>query len=376
LWKSSNFNMSSSKLLPLFARFGVQHVTGAVNSVLRTGTGNTTVSSLVTRQSESFMTFARASVRLSPNHSVPVWNEAQMQPAAGSEAAAWGNLFLPQHPSRKERKPRLPEEIPPAEPRPATEKSKRCGAIAVKLGMTRTWDSYGAMVPLTALWIDDCQVIQTKTEINEGYNALQVGTGYRKPKNTSKAKQGHFDAAGTSIKRKLWEFKTSPDGLMPPGTEIRASHFVAGQYVDLTGVTKGKGFAGVMKRWGFKGQPASHGNTKAHRKMGSTGGCQDPGKVFKGKKMPGKMGNKQRTVQSCWVYKIDPEKNVIFVKGQVPGNKGCFVMIKDALRKPPAAGSVPFPTAFLEEGKESWADVEPTIGTPDKDPYIIYRRKN
>lgn len=153
-------------------------------------------------------------------------------------------------------------------------RTRRSGLIAVKVGMTQEWDHWGARIPLTILWVDDCQVVQVKTPETEGYFALQLGCGAKRPKQVPATLRGHFDAAGIPIKRKVAEFRVSPDAVLPVGYTFLASHFVAGQYVDITGTTIGKGFQGVMKRWGFAGQPASHGNSLAHRSAGSTGGCQ------------------------------------------------------------------------------------------------------
>ena len=232
------------------------------------------------------------------------------------------------------------------------EARRRTGAVAIKAGMTCDWDARGTRIPLTVLWIDDCEVVAAKTSSGaDGYDAVQVGYGSRKPKQVTKAELGYFVRRKTNIKRALCEFRTSADGVLAPGTAITAAHFAAGQYVDVQGVTKGKGFQGPMKRWGFSGQPASHGNTKKHRAHGSIGQCQDPGRVFKGKKMAGRMGGRTRTVQSAYVYKVDTEKNLVYVKGQVPGNAGMAVKIRDSLRKPPAldGSEVPFPTAVAGE---------------------------
>jgi len=224
---------------------------------------------------------------------------------------------------------------------------RRTGAIAIKAGMTCDWDARGKRTPLTVLWLDDVTVVKTKrADGPDGYNAVQLGYGSKRAKQVSKAELGHFVASGSAIKRALGEFRVSSCGLLEPGTKITAAHFTAGQYVDVQGTTKGKGFQGPMKRWGFSGQPASHGNTKKHRAHGSIGQCQDPGRVFKGKKMAGRMGGRTRTVQSVYVYKVDTEKSLIYLKGQIPGNAGTAVRIKDALRKPPKLGEeVPMPTA-------------------------------
>jgi len=221
----------------------------------------------------------------------------------------------------------------PLEPRPWSPDSRRCGVVAVKCGMMSLWDKWGVRRPITVLWIDECHVTQMKTEEKHGFNSLQVGIGSKKKKQVPRALLGHYAKQQVPIKRKLAEFQVTRDALLPVGTEINAAHFVAGQHVDVTGTTIGKGFQGPMKRHGFKGLPATHGVSLAHRSHGSTGQCQDPGKVFKGKKMAGQMGNDRRTVQNVMVYQVDPSRNLLYVVGQVPGHKGNFVLVKDAIRK-------------------------------------------
>ena len=180
------------------------------------------------------------------------------------------------------------------------------------------------------------QVTQRKLDKSAaGVFSLQVGAGSKKPKQLSAALRGHFEAQGVPLKREVAEFRVSEDALLPVGTVLGASHFVAGQHVDVRGFTIGKGFQGPMKRWGFSGLPATHGTTKKHRAHGSIGNSQDPGRVWKGKKMAGRMGNRKRTVQSVFVYKVDPARNLLYVKGQVPGKAGLFLEVRDALRKPP-----------------------------------------
>lgn len=244
----------------------------------------------------------------------------------------------------------------------AAQRPRRSGLIAIKAGMTQEWDHWGARIPLTVLWVDDCQVVQVKTDDVEGYLALQLGAGARRPKHLPASLRGHFAASGVPLKRKLAEFRVSPNCMLPTGFTLSASHFVAGQYVDVTGTTIGKGFQGVMKKWGFAGQPASHGNSLAHRVPGSTGSCQDPGKVFKGKKMPGRMGGERRTVQNCLVWRVDPERNLIYVRGQVPGHKGNFVLVRDSVRKLLDA-QPPLPIPSVGAGEVGAVTVAPRVGT-------------
>jgi large subunit ribosomal protein L3 len=186
-------------------------------------------------------------------------------------------------------------------------------------------------------------VVQVKTVEKEGLDALQIGAGSRKPKQVSSPLAGHFKWAEVPIKRRLAQFTVTRDALLPVGTPLFASHLVAGQYVDVSGTSIGKGFAGGMKRWNFQGQGASHGNSVSHRAIGSTGNRQDPGKVFKGKKMPGRLGGTRCTVQSLLVYKVDAARGLVYVKGHVPGHSGSFIEVRDALREAPPA-TQPFPT--------------------------------
>ncbi|MCW9034291.1 MAG: 50S ribosomal protein L3 [Rhodospirillales bacterium] len=221
----------------------------------------------------------------------------------------------------------------------------RSGLIAQKLGMSRVFEESGRNLPVTVLKVDNCQVIANRTEETDGYTAIQLGVGTAKVKNVSKPMRGHFAKAKVEPKRKLVEFRVSADALVEVGAEITADHFVAGQHVDVTGTSIGKGFAGAMKRHNFSGLRASHGVSISHRSHGSTGQCQDPGKVFKGKKMAGHMGAERVTVQNLQVVSTDAERGLIMVRGSIPGSKGGYVLIKDAVkRKMP--GDLPFPAAL------------------------------
>ena len=221
----------------------------------------------------------------------------------------------------------------------------RTGLIARKVGMSRVFKDDGTHVPVTVFDIGGCQVVAQKTAERDGYNALQLGWGMAKVKNVTKAMRGHYTKAKVEPKRKLTEFRVSEDGLVDVGTELSAAHFVTGQFVDVTGTSIGKGFAGVIKRHNFSGLGASHGVSVSHRSQGSTGQCQDPGKVFKGKKMAGQMGNVTITTQNLEVVGTDPERGLILVKGAVPGARDGYVRIADAVKKLPPDG-LPFPCAI------------------------------
>jgi len=214
---------------------------------------------------------------------------------------------------------------------------RRTGALAVKVGMLGTWDETGRRHALTVLHVDQCRVVQVKRPERDGYAALQLGAGAVKPERATKARRGHAAAHGgpdRPLFGELQEFRVSPDQLLASGTPIDATHFAVGQFVDVRGTTKGKGFQGPMKRWNFGGQRATHGVSKTHRAHGSMGGCQDPGRVFPGKKMAGRMGGRNRTAQNLVVHAVDEERSLVFVRGAVPGAKGKWVRVTDAVKKP------------------------------------------
>ena len=221
----------------------------------------------------------------------------------------------------------------------------RSGVIAKKMGMTQIFTEQGERIPVTVLQLDECQVIAHRTEEENGYTALQLGAGLAKTKNVSRAERGHFAKSKVEPKRKLAEFRVSPENLIEVGAEITADHYLEGQLIDVTATSIGKGFAGGMKRHGFGGLRASHGVSISHRSHGSTGQCQDPGKVFKGKKMAGHMGATQVTTQNLKVAKIDKERGLVLVRGAVPGSKGAWVLIKDAVKRK-APDGIPTPGAF------------------------------
>ncbi len=221
----------------------------------------------------------------------------------------------------------------------------RSGVIAKKMGMTRLFMEDGKQIPVTVLLLDNLQVVSNRTVEKDGYTAVQLGAGTAKAKRTSQAMRGHFAAAKVAPKRKIAEFRVSADNLIGVGEEISADHYLEGQKVDVSGTSIGKGFAGAMKRHNFKGLRATHGVSISHRSHGSTGQCQDPGKVFKGKKMAGHMGAARITTQNLEVVRTDADRGLIMVKGAVPGSKGGWVTIKDAVKKKLPDG-VPFPAAL------------------------------
>jgi large subunit ribosomal protein L3 len=209
----------------------------------------------------------------------------------------------------------------------------RSGVIAQKIGMTRVFTEAGEHVPVTVLKLAQCQVLGHRTKDKNGYVALQLGSGTRRVKTLTKADRGNFARANVEPKRKVVEFRVSDDALIPVGAEITADHFVVGQFVDVTGTSIGKGFAGGMKRWNFGGLRASHGVSISHRSIGSTGGRQDPGKTFKNKKMPGHMGQDRVTTLNLRVVQTDIARGLILVEGAVPGAKGGWITVRDAIKK-------------------------------------------
>jgi large subunit ribosomal protein L3 len=209
----------------------------------------------------------------------------------------------------------------------------RSGLIAQKVGMTRLFMEDGTHVPVTVLSLENCQVVGQRTEAKDGYTALQLGAGTVKAKNITKADRGQFAVAKVEPKRQITEFRVDPANLIEVGATMQADHFVTGQLVDVTGTSIGKGFAGGMKRWNFGGLRATHGVSVSHRSLGSTGQRQDPGRVFKGKKMAGHMGDRRITTQNLKVVRTDVERGLIMVEGAVPGAKGGWIQIKDAVKK-------------------------------------------
>ena len=210
---------------------------------------------------------------------------------------------------------------------------RRSGLIAQKLGMTRVFQEDGSHVPVTVLHIDDCQVVAQRTDETDGYNAVQLGAGKAKVKRVGQAMRGHFAKAEVEPKQRVAEFRVSDDALIEVGAQLSPAHFAKGQYVDVAGTSIGKGFAGAMKRWGFAGLRASHGVSISHRSHGSTGQCQDPGKVFKGKKMAGHLGAGRVTMQNLEVVGADVDEGLLLIRGSVPGPKSGWVLIQDAVKK-------------------------------------------
>jgi len=257
----------------------------------------------------------------------------------------------------------------------------RTGVIAKKLGMARFFDEAGTHVPVTVLSLEGCTVVAQRTQDKDGYVALQLGAGAKKPKNTSKAMRGHFAKAQVEPKRQLAEFRVSEDMLIDVGAELTADHFLPGQKIDVTGTTVGKGFQGAMKRWNFGGMRATHGVSVSHRAHGSTGQRQDPGKTFKGKHMAGHLGQETVTTLNLTVWRVDVARGLILVKGAVPGTEGDFVKIRDAV-KAAAPKGVPTPGAFRKAGEEAAApaaeeeaaapvEAEAAAPTPAEEPAAV-----
>ncbi len=237
----------------------------------------------------------------------------------------------------------------------------RTGLIAQKMGMTRVFTPEGVNVPVTVLQMKDCQVVAVRSTGKDGYDAVQLGVAKAKPSRVSKPMRGHFAKAKVEPKRRLVEFRVSNDALLEVGQELSAAHFVAGQYVDVTGTSIGKGFAGAMKRHNFAGLRASHGVSVSHRSHGSTGNSQDPGRVFKGKKMAGHMGDRRVTSQNLEIVSIDEDRGLILIKGAVPGAEGGWVMVRDAVKRSAPEG-VPFPAGLKSQPEaETPVEVAPEV---------------
>ena len=238
--------------------------------------------------------------------------------------------------------------------------SRRVGLIGEKVGMTNMYDEWGFLHPISIIRVDDCHVVQIKEHLRTkmGYINAQIGYGSRKLKKSTLAHVGHCAKAGLPPKRELYDFKISEDAALQPGTKLHVTHFLPGQRVDISGVSRGKGFQGGMKRWGFSGQRATHGVSKTHRHIGSTGGCQDPGKVWKGKKMPGHMGHENTMQKSMEIFGIDPAKQCIFIRGSIPGPARGLVYLRDAWLKTNPL-SAPFPTHFPTDSDDKSAKFMP-----------------
>jgi len=244
----------------------------------------------------------------------------------------------------------------------------RTGVITQKVGMTRLFLEDGRHVPVTVLKLDGCQVVAKRTEEKDGYTAVQLGMGFAKTKRLTRADRGRFAQAEVEPKRKLAEFRVDAANLLEVGDIIQADHFVPGQKVDVTGITIGRGFTGAMKRWNFRGLEASHGVSISHRSLGGTGGRQDPGKTFKNKKMHGHYGDERVTTQNLEIAKVDVERGLIMIRGAVPGHKGGFVMVRDAVKRP-LPTEAPHPASVRKPEKNGAAApateaVQPPEATP------------
>ena len=243
----------------------------------------------------------------------------------------------------------------------------RTGLIAQKMGMTRVFSPEGEHVPVTVLKVDGCQVVAVRTQEKDGYSAVQLGVGAAKVKNVSKAMRGHFAKAKVEPRKKVVEFRVPADAVLEPGAELSVDHFVAGQIVDVTGTSIGKGFAGAMKRHNFGGLPASHGVSISHRSHGSTGQRQDPGRTFKNKKMAGHLGAERVTTQNLRVVSVDADRGLILIKGSVPGADGGWVLVRDAVKRKAPEG-VPFPAGLKSRAVQPAASepaAEPATGAGD-----------
>ena len=228
---------------------------------------------------------------------------------------------------------------------------RRSGLIAQKLGMSRVFQEDGSHVPVTVLHVDNCQVVDQRTMDRDGYSAVQLGAGKAKVKRVGQAMRGHFAKAAVEPKQRLAEFRVSEDAMIEVGAQLSPAHFAKGQYVDVAGTSIGKGFAGAMKRWGFSGLRASHGVSISHRSHGSTGQCQDPGKVFKGKKMAGHLGAGRVTMQNLEVIDADMDAGLLLIKGSIPGPKSGWVMVQDAVKKAPHKDT-PIPAGLIAQPAE------------------------
>ncbi|KQT32152.1 50S ribosomal protein L3 [Sphingomonas sp. Leaf412] len=240
----------------------------------------------------------------------------------------------------------------------------RTGVIAKKMGMTRLFQDDGRHVPVTVLQIEALQVVSRRETDRDGYTAVQLGAGVAKAKNVAKPQRGHFGKAEVEPKAIVAEFRVTEDNLLDVGAELSADHFATGQYVDIQGRTQGKGFAGAMKRWNFGGLRATHGVSVSHRSHGSTGNRQDPGRVFKNKKMAGHMGDRNRTQQNLQIVGTDVERGLIFVKGSVPGSKGGWLFVKDSVKEPRHADT-PYPASLKSAANSNTAADTPAENTAD-----------
>ena len=253
--------------------------------------------------------------------------------------------------------------------------SVRTGAIGVKVGMMSTWDKWGNLIPLTMIHMDRNQVVNIKTKEKDGYSALQIGAGQKNLKNMPKSQIGLYLKSNIPPKSFLKEFKITEENTLPIGYMVGIRHFTPGQFVSIQAKSKGKGFQGVMQRWGFKGLPASHGHSLSHRSHGSTGGCQDPGRVFKGKKMAGRGGHKLQTNTSMLVYRIDYDKSLLYVKGSVPGANGSPIYVSDGIFSGKKnIGFLNYPTFIYEKGKRYASIIE--AEAPKDDPTETWLHEN